>query len=57
MQMKLYEFLLNYGISEIDFGYAVGCSASYVRSIAQGKKPSKRLIIEIEKVTDGKVKL
>jgi hypothetical protein len=55
--MKLYEFLLNYGISEIDFGYAVGCSASYVRSIAQGKKPSKRLIIEIEKVTDGKVKL
>ncbi len=56
--MNLKAYLANIGMSFRDFGRLVECHPYYLAQISSGKMlPSKRLAREIEKATDGEIKI
>ena len=56
--MNIKAYLANIDMSIKDFCQLVGCAPSYLSSISKGRmKPSPRLARDIEKMTDGMVKI
>ena len=56
--MDIYEYVKKTGITLIEFSRRIEISESYLFMILKGsKKPSKKLIRTIERVTEGNVSL
>lgn len=56
--MNLKSYLANQGVTQKDFAYTLGVNERYMSRIINGHLiPGKRLMRDIESLTEGKIKL